>query len=239
MAFMRNLPIISGIYRRYKRKRLERRLADRDTEQVFTEIFAKGRWAGSNSCSGPGSDLRQTRVLVKELPPLLEELDIKTMLDIPCGDLHWMDQVDLGGIEYIGADIVKEIVDRNRANHAMNNARFEHIDLIRDDLPRVDLVLYRDCLVHFSFDDIRAAVSNIRSSGATYLLATTFTARDANREILTGEWRPLNLCNPPLDFPTPIRTINEECTQDGGIYPDKSLGLWRVADIDPGLPQYR
>jgi SAM-dependent methyltransferase len=232
---MRNLPILSAIYHRYKRRRLERRLSDSSTEQVFTEIFQRKRWAGSDSSSGPGSDLEQTRAIARELPGLFEEFGVSTVLDIPCGDLYWIHQVDLEGVRYIGADIVREIVERNRKEHTGENIRFEHLDLIRDDLPRVDLVLCRDCLVHFSYEDIRAALNNICRSGSNYLLATTFADRDDNRDILTGEWRPLNLCAPPLNLPKPIHVINEECTQDGGAYPDKSLGLWRLKDVREAL----
>ena len=35
------------------------------------------------------------------------------MLDIPCGDFYWMKEVDLKDIEYIGADIVDELIKKN------------------------------------------------------------------------------------------------------------------------------
>ena len=37
------------------------------------------------------------------------------------------------------------------------------------------MILCRDCLVHLTFDDARAALQNLRRSGSKYLLTTTFT----------------------------------------------------------------
>lgn len=206
-------------------------MTGQSTERVFTEIFNRRRWSGGDSVSGPGSDRHQTDVIVRRLPALFDELDVNTILDIPCGTLYWMNHVDLRGVSYIGADIVREIIERNKKEHERDSVSFIHLDLIRDDLPKVDLVLCRDCLVHFSFEDIDSALRNICRSGSTYLLSTTFTDRTGNLDILTGEWRPLNLCAHPFDLPEPIHTINEECSQDHGSYPDKSLGLWKVEDI--------
>jgi SAM-dependent methyltransferase len=230
---MRNIPVLSGIYRKYKRRRLERRLSNRPAEAVFTEIFARKRWAGADSVSGPGSDHLQTDVIVRALPALFKELNVTSILDIPCGDLYWMNQVDMAGVRYIGADIVREIVERNRTEHERESVRFMHLDIIKDDLPKVDLILCRDCLVHFSFENIFSALENIRRSGSAYLLATTFTGWAVNHDIMTGEWRPLNLTAPPINLPPPIHTINEGCTQDDGSYGDKSLGLWRIGEIRP------
>ena len=36
------------------------------------------------------------------------------MMDIPCGDLHWMLWVDLTGIRYHGADISNVVIQQNK-----------------------------------------------------------------------------------------------------------------------------
>ena len=64
-----------------------------------------------------------------------------------------------------------------------------------------------------------------------YLLTTSFTDRQDNKDIITGEWRPLNLQIAPFSLPKPIRIINEKCTQKKSSYADKSLGLWKISDI--------
>lgn len=170
-----------------------------------------------------------------ELPGLLRRFGIRRLLDIPCGDFNWMKEVELELEWYIGADLVEELIGQNAARFSGSAGgsvrRFVRLDLTRDPLPEADLVLCRDCLVHFSSADIARAIGNLRRSGSRYLLATTFTGRRPHRDIVTGDWRPLNFERPPFRFPAPIATLDEKCQAEGGRYADKRLALWRVQDL--------
>jgi len=202
------------------------------TEEIFTEIFKQNAWEGKHSVSGSGADPDQTETIIQELPALLSELRVSTMLDLPCGDFHWMSKLDLKGlgIKYIGADIVKELVSQNK-EYESHRISFVQANLLSDQLPTVDLVLCRDCLVHFSFADLRLALNNICRSGSTYLLTTTFSAQLKNVDIATGGWRALNLQIEPFNLSAPLRILVENCTEENGSFDDKSLGLWKVSDI--------
>jgi SAM-dependent methyltransferase len=202
-----------------------------DAAQLFTDFFRRNKWGGRQSLSGTGSDADQTRVIVRELPLLLRRLGVRRVLDVPCGDFAWMKQVDLAGIDYLGADIVAPLIEANRRRHAQAGVEFRVLDLTRDRLPAVDLVLCRDCLVHLSFAQAQQALANIAASGARYLLTTTFTGRSENADIPTGKWRALNLQRPPFDLPPPLEIINEQCTEKDGRYADKSLGLWPLTAL--------
>lgn len=212
------------------------RLRNKSTEAVFSEIFKRKGWGSDESASGTGSEIDQTKILIQKLPQFFRDIEIGSILDIPCGDFHWMSQVDLGTIQYIGADLLPQIIQENTNLHARENVTFRTLNLIRDPLPRADLVLCRDCLVHFSFKDAMSALKNICQSQSKYLLTTTFTTRVRNRDITTGQWYPIHLQIPPFDFPPPLAVINEGCTENGGIYSDKSLALWRISEITPVLP---
>jgi hypothetical protein len=163
------------------------------------------------------------------LPKLIAELGINSVLDIPCGNLHWMQHVDLGSPHYIGADIVESMIAANRQRFASPAREFRVLDITADTLPRVDLIFCRDCLVHLSNRLIRKAPGRIVESRSNYLLTTTFPARTKNYNIPTGKWRPLNLCGAPFDLPPPVVVIQEG--DSDATYGDKSLGLWRIADL--------
>ena len=220
-----------SVIRKIAKKIREIRLKPIDPETVFTRIYHKNEFGGRQSVSGPGSDLKQTKVIRRELPRLTKDFKISSMLDIPCGDFNWMRRVDLDKIQYLGADIVKNIIGQNKTNYKKKNIHFYHLNLIKDSLPKVGLVLCRDCLVHFSYHDIFLALKNICLSGSTYLLTTIFTGRTSNCDINTGAWRPLNLVLPPFNLPKPIEVINEKYLAEHGKYRDKSLGLWRIKEI--------
>jgi hypothetical protein len=222
------------MYTRYKRlfKTLLGRPRAPTTEETFREIVKTNSWLGKSSVSGSGSDPDQTQTIEVELPKLFRRLNISTLLDVPCGDFSWMRRVDFSGMTYFGADIVKELISVNVARYASENISFSCTNMITDRLPKVDLILCRDGLVHLSFDDIRRALKNICNSGSTYLLTTTFPAIKSNTEIPTGLWRPLNLQIAPFNFPVPRSVILEGCTENDGAFRDKSLGLWKINEID-------
>lgn len=202
-----------------------------DLRERFARIFEVNLWGSSESVSGTGSAQAQTRAVRAQLPVLLRQLRATTLLDLPCGDFGWMQAVDLGDVSYTGADIVPALVARNQRTFGSASRRFDVLDLTRDALPRVDLVLCRDCLVHLSNAHIRDAMENLRSSGSTWLLATTFQAHEQNGDLDDGDWRPLNLERPPFGFPPPVALVNEGCSEHDGAFADKSLGLWRIADL--------
>jgi len=204
-------------------------------EEIFTEIYRTKKWGGLDSFSGPGASLAQTAVIREQLPRLVKELGVRTLLDIPCGDLYWMKEVKLELDLYIGADIVGELIAANIqtfSGAADRHREFLKLDMTNDALPQVDLILCRDGLVHLPFNEIFRAVEKIKSSHSKYLLMTTFigAAREAV-DIPTGRWRPLNFQRPPFNFPEALKIIVEGCTENDGLYPDKSLALWRVAAL--------
>lgn len=203
-------------------------------QQVFTEIFETQAWGSEESASGIGSTLEQTEVLRGILPGLMAELGVRTLVDVPCGDWHWLRHVALPVDTYLGLDVVPKVIEDNMAAYGRDGRSFEVFDLSRDVPPRADLVLCRDLLVHLSDSDIRSALRNLRASGSTWLLVTTFTEPRTHHDIPTGSWRPLNLQAAPWNFPEPERLINENCTVDDRQWLDKSLGLWRLSDLPRG-----
>jgi len=207
------------------------RLLNATTEEIFTYKIRKRKKEGSISLSGTGSDLFQTRAIIHELPKLFEELKIKSILDIPCGDFYWMKTVDLKGIDYIGADIVKKLVQTNKDNYENDKVSFRHLNIISDELPSIDLIICRDCFIHFCFEDTLRSICNISRNASEYILTTTFPHLKENYDIYTGQFRPLNLEVPPFNFSAPLRIINEGCTESNGAFSDKSLGLWRIKDL--------
>jgi 2-polyprenyl-3-methyl-5-hydroxy-6-metoxy-1,4-benzoquinol methylase len=199
-------------------------------ETVFNDIFESNYWTDAHSRSGTGSNEQQTTHVRHILTDVIKDRHLKSMLDIPCGDFFWMKNVAFDECSYVGADIVQKIVDSNTVNYARPNVRFIHADVTKTELGPYDLIFCRDCLVHFSYDAVFEAFKNLKRSGSQLILTTTFP-NHTNRNITTGDWRPLNLQLPPFSLPGPIAIFDEKCTEGNGMYADKSLGLWHVKDL--------
>ena len=205
---------------------------DRKTSLDFEGIYKNNGFGDAESRSGGGSTLEQTCVIRREIPLLLRKLGVRHFLDVPCGDLNWMRHVDFGDVKYTGGDVVQAIVDSNRAAYGDADHFFERINIVTGPLTVADLIFCRDCLVHLNYFDGLSALEQFRSSGAKWFLATTFVDRTSNAELCPegAIWRPLNLELAPYNLPPPEHYINEKCTEGGGLYGDKCLGLWRLSD---------
>ena len=195
-------------------------------EAVFTRIYRGSEWLSDESRSGPGSELVRTAGLRRELPELLAELGVDVLLDAGCGDFRWMSETELPVREYIGVEVVPELAAELARRFARPGRRFLQADITRDELPQADFVLCREVLVHFPDEDVERALAAFRRTGARWLLATTFTARETNEPIELGAWRTLNLEAPPFSFPPPERTLDDIPTRNRELALDKRLGLW-------------
>src|SRR5512139_415824 len=165
----------------------QRFVADRDNfagldlAARFERIVKTNLWGAPTSVSGLGSEDRATAAIREALPPLLQRLGARSLCDAPCGDAGWIGACQLD-VDYIGIDIVPSLVEVNnrRVGRGELAGRFLTADITRDALPRADLVLCRDCLVHLSFANIDRAIARFHASGAQWLLTTTFPEWETN-----------------------------------------------------------
>lgn len=199
-------------------------------KQIFTNIYNQHSWGGTSK-SGPGSDLEQTKTIIETLPKILLQYEIKTFFDAPCGDFNWIKFIDFSNIQYIGGDIVDDVVKNNIIKYSKDFIKFITTDIIIDTIPKCDMMFTRDCLVHFPIDKIFKFFTNLIFCDVKYFMSTSFVNRTKNTDICFGDWRPLNLLAPPFNFPKPLEIINEKCTENGGVNSDKSMCIWAVEDM--------
>jgi len=78
---------------------LERSLGDLSERERFERIYKSGYWRPiiGGSLLGAGSNLNSTEEICEELPRFLDNYQIKSILDLPCGDWYWMSQFNLEG----------------------------------------------------------------------------------------------------------------------------------------------
>ena len=198
----------------------------RRVRAAFTRHYERRDWLEPETVSGRGSTLKRTGTIRRDLPALFREFAVQRVLDAGCGDFNWFHALDVGLESYVGVDVVEDLVAVDRHRYGTPRRGFVSLDIIRDPLPRADLIVCRDCLVHLKNRQVSAALRNFRRSGSRYLLATTFTADHPNHDAPLGGWRPLNLERAPFSLGPPLRLISERESVEDPRYSDKSLGLW-------------
>jgi len=185
----------------------------------FDNVFRKNAWGSNESRSGKGSELKFTNSIIDSIPNIIREYSINSVLDIPCGDYNYMKEINLP-CDYIGADIVPDLIEFNKSRYP--DIEFKCLDITSDNLPKCDLILSRDCLVHLSNTDIEKAIINMKKSGARYLLTTSFSNTIKNIDLPAGGWRKLNTELSPFYMDT-IEVFSENSAQIDAE--DKTLTL--------------
>jgi SAM-dependent methyltransferase len=198
-------------------------LSERFSAIYKNRVWLNGRTAGS--LSGLGSDLESTEKVRQSLAELLKSLDTRVLLDVGCGDFTWMKEVPFL-LKYVGIDIAPGVIEANNALYHSEQRSFQVLDATLDPLPQADTILCREVLFHLSFQDIKRLVKNIRKCGSSFLIATNDNDLKYNADILSGDFRMLNLCRSPFFFPSPAQSI-----PDDGVLPHRTLSAWKVADL--------
>lgn len=159
---------------------------------TFTFNYLVNIWGDSESRSGEGSNLHYTEHVRSELPKLIKQLGIRSVLDIPCGDLFWMKEIlkrNNLDLEYTGVDIVASLIKENNKKYSSDKINFYRENAMNYKYDGYDLVLVRDFFFHISFGDMNRFLENFLQSGSKYLLTSSYVNIEENFEILNGDFR--------------------------------------------------
>jgi hypothetical protein len=214
--YLKKTWLLKPIVKMYRKKRYYSIIESDDIKDRFSNIYKTGFWhKKGQSKSGTGSNLLNTENIRVFLPEIITKLNIKTLLDLGCGDYFWMEKLKLN-CNYTGADIVDFLVEENKKNYTSDNVDFISLNAVSDKIKKYDAILFREVLFHLSFDDGLAALKNIKESGSKYLIITNDIGATENKDIRTGFFRKLNLNLSPFNLPKSLMRVEEN--QGGGRY---------------------
>ena len=209
------------IYNRNKKKIF----SSNSQKEKFELIYKNNFWSSKESKSGFGSEKINTINIKKEIIDIINKKKIKTILDAPCGDFNWIKDILNENLQYIGGDIVQDLINENSKNYKKNNINFLTLDITADPLPNAELMICRDCLIHLSFGKIKSFFENFKKSEINFLLLTSYKLKDSQKKIINldipdGEFREIDMSEPPFSLPTPIIEIRDkdEQTKKSGFY---------------------
>ncbi len=222
-------------------------------DKALQDVFEKKSWEQEDKGkprSGPGSTLPRTRRLRRALPGLLRDYNVRTFLDGACGDWNWMTAVDLSGVKYIGGDISKELVDEVKARHGNRDRKFVHLDLTSSKLPKADMIMVRECLIHLTDQSRWDVFANIHKAKIPYMLLTVDLVDENIPLERDGQHRNFNPMMAPFNFPDPVHHIPEssaDLKMSDVTSPDvgpwkrrRVMALWsheQLGDVLKGRPE--
>lgn len=177
--------------------------------EAFQNLYLEGGWSGTDgeTVSGSGSTLEYTKEVRHLLPFVFETYGITSVVDAPCGDFNWFKEIPLPNVDYVGLDIVPELIEKNREQYESDNRTFMCADATCDTLPKADAFLCRDLLLHIPIEDCWNVIENAVSTGYDYLIFSSYdVGKNADVESAFG-YRPVNLQRPPFNLPAAEASI--------------------------------
>ena len=136
-----------------------------DLKGIFTQTYKENKWGSSESRSGPGSNLAYTEGIRRIIVELIDE-GVETIWDCSCGDWNWMKEISDRLPNYVGNDIVEELIGVNSEKFGSDRVKFRCGDMVSGlkELgdSSIDLILCRHTLEHLPTDYSIEVVREIR-----------------------------------------------------------------------------
>lgn len=170
-----------------------------DTSRTFEQIYANDKWTNG---SGPGSFPQLNLVLLDFIAQFIAANNICRLVDVGCGDFQLWRNFNFSRCSYTGFDVVRSVIERNRHRFGSENIQFHEMPQNVSELPKADLYIIKDVLIHLSTTEARQLASSAcdRSRFALFVNNTIAGGGVYNSEIATGQFRPVDVSRPPFEL---------------------------------------
>lgn len=130
-------------------------------EAKFSKIYDKNIWGGSGSGSHLSAD---NKIYLRSIEELVLHNKINTILDVGCGDWEIMKHLNFDG-KYLGVDIVKSVIDKNKDKYETDNKKFKHQNVLDGIEEEYDLIIIKDVIQHLDDETILKVMENLLNKG--------------------------------------------------------------------------
>jgi 2-polyprenyl-3-methyl-5-hydroxy-6-metoxy-1,4-benzoquinol methylase len=169
--------------------------------RCFSKVYEDHVWGGPDAIPGrrnqkyysgggtdPDNDYKNQYVNL--LQSYVSKPDIKTVIEIGCGDWEVSSRIDWSGVSYKGYDVVPGLIEHNRSLYGASNIEFVCEDLIKANNARADLLIIKDVIQHLPTSHAIKFVKNIPNN-FKYNLVTNDMGYQ-NNEIEFGSYQANN-----------------------------------------------
>ncbi len=191
--------------------------------QIFQKVYKHNLWGSDGNSkyfSGVGSRGEAADIYVERMAELLKRHVAElgrpiTIIDLGCGDFQVGRALvtKLPDLNYVGCDIVPELIAHNAKVYATAHVSFRRLDIVADPLPGGDVYLVRQVLQHLSNTEIMSFLQRV---SCKYLYVTEghpvdrigsvnpdkVTGPDVRFDWRTGRGRGVELDKPPYGLST-------------------------------------
>lgn len=169
--------------------------------EIFDDIYKNELW-GEGQGSGGGSTPQITIEYRKFLKQFLKDYNIKSVIDLGCGDWQFSKLIDWSGIGYLGIDCVKTVIQDNQTKFQNDNIEFQFAEAHQEIEESADLLIVKDVMIHWTNAEIIKFYNEIKEKkNFKYVLITNQTGNEnLNKDILTGQFHNIDINREPFNF---------------------------------------
>ena len=171
-----------------------------ETSEIYQQIYTSGLWGSSvipniAGGSGNGSSESYAKPYMNFLTNFMEKHNIKSIVDLGCGDWQFSRHMNWNDRTYIGIDCVAPVIAAISKQFSKENVSFQCTDFEKfpDQIPNGDLLVIKDVLQHWPNELITKFLKYvIEAKKFKYILITNCHQQPQFRHCLMGEFFPLD-----------------------------------------------
>jgi hypothetical protein len=136
-----------------------------EREALFEWVYENNQWGRSSTgaryySDSPSEATAPYRGYLESF--LAKHPEIRTVVDLACGDYQLSRETALDDRQYIGVDIYHRLIEHNRSLYGDERHLFLTLDLVEDELPGGDLCLVSMALYLMSHADVLQILKKLK-----------------------------------------------------------------------------
>lgn len=181
------------------------------TKKAMEQVYEMNLWGGNASdfYSGIGShDPSIVEPYIAAVSSFLSAFKTPLVVcDLGCGDFNVGKELVRYAAQYIGVDIVEDLIAHNKEHYRKENLAFFCLDIAKDPLPKGDCALVRQVLQHLSNAEVQKVLKKL--TAFKYVILTEHIPKGEflpNKDIISGQGirlkkqSGLQILAPPFNF---------------------------------------
>lgn len=167
---------------------------------IFDKIYKYNLWVFG---SGSGSIPINNKPYINFLNNFLINYNIKSIIDIGCGDWQISKNINWNNTKYLGIDIVKDVIDKNLKKYSSENINFICEDILKsNNLPDAECYILKDVLQHLPNEKIFKILKILSSKNYKFIIIVSDTSViNLNTiDIFEGLYRPVDISKKPYNI---------------------------------------
>lgn len=162
----------------------------------FDAIYSEHAWGRG---SGRGSTYHNNIDYVAFVARFIQRNNIRSVVDLGCGDWQFSRYMNWEGISYLGVEVVPSLVQRNNEIFGSETIKFIVLRELRA-LPPAHLLLCKDVMQHWPNNMVADALDQLGGKYQYTLLTNDEQPSYAqNPDISLGQCRPLDVRKAPFN----------------------------------------